>query len=61
MTRYEYASIAGTNTAAVTMEDLNEHGAHGWCAYAVISRPGMAERVLLRRELPPAPAKKGAK
>lgn len=55
--RYEYCVASAASTEVpVSSEALTVLGRDGWLAYAVVSRPGMVERVFLRRECVPPPA-----
>lgn len=55
--RYEQCWVYRTSdgTAETSSAELSKWGADGWRVVAVVSRPGMVERVLMERELPPLP------
>ena len=54
MKQYEFTWIVNRLDEWTPLALLNEYGALGWSAIGIISRPGVPERVLMQRELPPA-------
>ena len=51
MTKYAHQWIHGSSTDPHQPADISKAGALGWRVVAVVSRPGMPERVLMEREV----------